>query len=565
MSATPDPFDPLDPLDPDPALPPSAFTGDGRDSGGGATLPAPEARSPAASDPAGAGASSPFDAPEGGTATDEAAPDPGAGDAPAPEPPPGLASAVESLIAGMRAPAAEAPAGAEDSPHASGPGASDAPSASDEEDGGEAPAFDPSDSPALDAVAAAGAESSADAPAPRPSRREGMGAILYETGVAFRVWAPNAVSVSVAGTFNGWSADASPLAREDDGCWSGDVEGAGVGAEYRFLVRTADGRELRRSDPYARDLESSVGDSIVTDPAFDWGDPSGYRSPDWRELVIYELHVGTFNDRPGGAPGTFQGVIDRLDYLADLGVSCIELMPSAEFASDWSWGYNPAFLFAIESAFGGPVELKRLVKEAHARGIAIVLDVVYNHLGPSDLDLWQFDGWSPAPDKGGIWFYNDHRSRTPWGDTRPDYGRVEVRRYLAENARSWLEEFRMDGLRWDATAYIRNVHGNNDDPAGDIPDGWGVMQHITADTDRRQPWKLHIAEDLRGNVWITRPSRQGGAGFDTQWDGEFVHPVRRAILAAHDADRRMHEVAAAVAHRYNGDPLQRVVYTESHD
>ncbi len=133
-------------------------------------------------------------------------------------------------------------------------------------------------------------------------------------------------------------------------------------------------------------------------------------------------------------------------------------MPPFEFAGDRSWGYNPAFPYAVESTYGGPDELKQLVRAAHEHGIAVILDVVYNHLGPSDLDLWQFDGWS-EDDKGGIYFYQDERSTTPWGETRPDYGRQDVREFLRDNVLQWLDEFRVDGLRWDATAYISSITG----------------------------------------------------------------------------------------------------------
>ncbi|MGH7554063.1 MAG: alpha-amylase family glycosyl hydrolase, partial [Longimicrobiales bacterium] len=218
----------------------------------------------------------------------------------------------------------------------------------------------------------------------------------------------------------------------------------------------------------------------------------------------------------------------------------------------------------IESAYGGPRGLKRLVRSAHRRGIAVIFDGVYNHFGPDDLDLWQFDGWSEN-DKGGIYFYNDARSETPWGDTRPDYGRAAVRDYIRDNVRYWLEECRLDGLRWDATAYIRNRHGNNDNPANDIADGWQLMRAINDETDDRQPWKLHIAEDLRDNAWITRDTAVGGAGFDAQWDGAFVHPVRAALVTRADEDRDMHAVRDAIAHRYGSNAFARVIYTESHD
>jgi hypothetical protein len=139
-----------------------------------------------------------------------------------------------------------------------------------------------------------------------------------------------------------------------------------------------------------------------------------------------------------------------------------------------------------------------------------------------------------------------------------------VVRFLRDHARQWLEEYRFDGLRWDATAWIRNIYGGQD-PANDISDGWRLMQQITGDTDARHPWKIHIAQDLRGNEWITRSSAEGGAGFDCQWDGDFVHPVRRVLTAFADGGRNMAELRDAITNRYGGDALQRVIYTESHD
>ena len=399
---------------------------------------------------------------------------------------------------------------------------------------------------------------------PSPSPHRGMGAVLHPGGTSFRVWAPHAEAVSVAGTFNGWSAAVHPLAAEGAGFWSADAAGVGVGAEYKFVVAVHGGEPLWRNDPYAREVTSSAGSSVVADPVFEWGDDGSYRTPPWDELVIYEVHVGTFNDAEGGGPGSFASVGRRLGYLADLGINAIELMPSAEFALDFSWGYNPAHIFAVEQAYGGPDALKALVRDAHRLGIAVIFDVVYNHFGPGDLDLWRFDGWSEN-DRGGVYFYNDRRSQTPWGDTRPDYGRREVADFMADNARFWLEEFRFDGLRWDATAYIRNVYGNEGDPGNDIGDGWRLMQRITGDTDARQPWKLHIAEDLRTNPWITRPGAEGGAGFDAQWDAAFVHPVRALLKGWSDGGRSMEALRGAIGHRPDGHALRRVVYTESHD
>ncbi|MCL4304138.1 MAG: alpha amylase C-terminal domain-containing protein, partial [Anaerolineae bacterium] len=182
----------------------------------------------------------------------------------------------------------------------------------------------------------------------------------------------------------------------------------------------------------------------------------------------------------------------------------------------------------------------------------------------TDMDLWQFDGWSEN-DKGGIYFYNDHRSQTPWGDTRPDYGRGEVRQYLRDNALMWFEEYHVDGLRWDATAYIKNIEGNEANPANDIPEGWGLMQWINEEIQQRYPGKLCIAEDLRNNAWVTKDVGAGGAGFGAQWDSEFVHPIRQAVISPDDQFRDLGAVASAIEHRYDLDAFCRVIYTESHD
>ena len=390
----------------------------------------------------------------------------------------------------------------------------------------------------------------------------GMGAIPDETGTTFRVWAPHADSVSVVGTFNEWSEAANRLEAEGDGYWASWVEGAGAGHEYKFAIQAAS--TLMRIDPYARQVTGSVGNGVIYPrDAAQWPVPDDYRTPPWNEMVIYELHLGTFTDPPGAGPGDFESAIGRLGHLKRLGINVIELMPPMEFAGERSWGYNPAHPFAIDSNYGGPDAFKQFVKAAHEAGIAVLMDVVYNHLGPSDLDLWQFDGWSEN-DGGGIYFYNDWRAQTPWGHTRPDYGRPEVRNYLRDNALMWLEEFRIDGLRWDATAHIRNVWGGSD-PGANLDEGWGLLCWINDEINDRQPWKVSIAEDLLGEAAITEPTSNGGAGFDAQWDDRFVHPIRSVLTLREDQSRDMTSVARAIDHRYGSDAFRRVVYTESHD
>jgi 1,4-alpha-glucan branching enzyme len=389
------------------------------------------------------------------------------------------------------------------------------------------------------------------------------GATPYKNGCRFVVWAPHADAVYVTASFNNWSMDAHPLAKNPDGVWSADVAGAKPGDEYRFRI-LAHGEEFSRIDPYARRVTSSVGNALIPRPVSRKESVSFTPAP-LNQMVIYELHIGTFGKKTREhGPANLEGAIERLDHLKDLGVNALEVMPVAEFPGGFSWGYNPSLIFAMESDYGTPRTFKEFVDEAHSRGIAVILDVVYNHLGPGDLGLWQFDGWNENG-KGGIYFYNDGRSHTPWGETRPDYGRKEVREYLRDNALMWIHHYGVDGLRWDATEFIRNVHGNDNDPRNDLPDGWTLMQWINSEMRKADKAAFSIAEDLQGNPMLTKAQKDGGAGFNAQWDDRFVHPIRTALCAPDDQSRNMDAVRDAVLHRYFLNAFERVIYTESHD
>ena len=391
----------------------------------------------------------------------------------------------------------------------------------------------------------------------------GMGALTHESGVFFRVWAPNAKSINVVGTFNDWRDGLNALEHEENGYWGGNVLNAKVGDEYKYVLDTALGK-LHRNDPYAKQMTNSIGNSIIYDSnAFDWSDDN-FQMPSWNNLIIYELHAGTFNVKEAGKPGDFYGVIEKLDYLKELGINSIEVMPPFEFPGDFSWGYNPAYPFSIESVYGGADAFKALVKAAHKRGIAVILDVVYNHFGPSDMDIWQFDGWNEN-NMGGIYFYNDWRATTPWGDTRPDYGRPEVRQYIRDNAIMWIEEFRVDGLRMDMIPYIRNVN-SDENPNTTLQEGISLLRSINGEIAEKYPWKLTIAEDLHGFDSITdHIGKDGGLGFGSQWDADFVHPVREVLITQEDSNRVIENVCIAVLNKYSNDAFKRVIYTESHD
>ena len=389
----------------------------------------------------------------------------------------------------------------------------------------------------------------------------GMGAIVAQDTTTFRVWAPNADRVFVAGTFNDWNKSAHKLEQEENGYWSAAIAEAKAGDEYKYCIHNGD-LILDRNDPYAKEMTNSNGNSIVTKLDFEWEDQD-FKMKSWNSLVIYELHVGTFNRKNDDEVGTFQSIIDKIPYLQSIGVNCVELLPIAEFAGGISWGYNPSYPFAIERDYGGAAEFAKMVNEFHKADIAVILDVVYNHFGPSDMDLWQFDGWSDN-DKGGVYFYNDHRSSTPWGDTRPDYGRPEVRQYIRDNAFMWIEEYHCDGLRMDATSYIRYEGGGLGDDT-EIPEGNLLMRDINAEIQAKYPGKLTIAEDLKGHTLVTESTENGGIGYGSQWDMNFVHPVRKALIEQGDEYRDLQALIDAILFQYNNDVFQRVIYTESHD
>ena len=253
------------------------------------------------------------------------------------------------------------------------------------------------------------------------SLRPCMGATAFAdsmgSGVTFRVWAPFADAVFVAGDFNGWSESANPLYAEGNGYWSVDVSTAAVGSQYKFVLIGADtATRLWRIDPYARSITRAGGilNCLVASSDEPYSTP-GYSTPAWDQLVIYEMHIRTFLHSSDGidGTGTFTSAISKLDYLRDIGINAIELLPIGEFIGNVSAGYNPAYIFAIEHEYGGPDGFRQFVNAAHQRGIAVIIDVVYNHLGVPAGDMWTFDGWS----QNGKGFGSSSASRMVCGGT----------------------------------------------------------------------------------------------------------------------------------------------------
>jgi maltooligosyltrehalose trehalohydrolase len=322
-----------------------------------------------------------------------------------------------------------------------------------------------------------------------------FGAIPSQDGVRFRVWASSAAQVQLQ-LHSGAAAGTHPLADTGDGVYETWIKGARSGDRYSYVL---DG-EAPLPDPASRFQPDGVhGPSQVVDPnAFAWTDERWQPRPA-PDLVIYELHVGTFS-----AEGTFAGVEQRLPYLRDLGITAIELMPVADFAGRRNWGYDGVALFAPSRAYGTPDELRRLINSAHAHGLSVMLDVVYNHLGPEGAYLPRFS-------RG----YLTGKHRTPWGEA-VDLASPLVRRFILDNAMHWIREYHFDGLRLDAT------HALIED------DSKPIVRELADLTDATfsKPVIVH-AEDHRNLAIMVEDEAIGGWGLEGVWADDFHHVVRR--------------------------------------
>jgi maltooligosyltrehalose trehalohydrolase len=338
-------------------------------------------------------------------------------------------------------------------------------------------------------------------------RRTGWGARPEEGGTRFSVWAPTAATVEAVLESGRRRGSSVPLEQSAGGAFSAKVEGVGPGDRYRYRV---DGRGPF-PDPASRFQPEGVhGPSEVIDPTRFWWRADGFCGPDPRRLVIYEIHVGTFTPA-----GTFAGAIDRLPELRELGVTAIELMPVADFPGRRNWGYDGVALFAPARCYGRPDDLRRLVDAAHRLELSVLLDVVYNHLGPDGNYL---PTYSP--------FYLSERHHSPWGQGINFDGRhgPEVRGFFLENALHWIHEYRVDGLRLDATHAIVD-----ESPRHFLAELAAAMRASTAG---RQV--LIIAEDSRNLSRIVEPESAGGWGLDAVWADDFHHQLHRRLTGEAD-------------------------------
>ena len=339
--------------------------------------------------------------------------------------------------------------------------------------------------------------------------------MLVDGSTRFRLWAPGAKQLTLETGADAKHVDVSMNAR-DGGWFEAIVPDAPAGTRYAY--RTGD---TRFPDPASRCNPDDVhGASLVVDPfAFDWKD-GGWTGRAWEEAVIYELHIGTFTPE-----GTSAGAIGRLDYLVDLGVTALEIMPVADFPGRRNWGYDGVLPFAPDTAYGTPEDLKRLVEQAHLHGLMVFLDVVYNHFGPEGNYLHTY-----APR-----FFNERR-HTPWGAAInfDAEGSRTVRDFFVHNALYWIEEYRFDGLRLDA------VHAIADDSDPDIVTE--IARALREGPGRERQVHLILENDRNQSSYLPRDSAGRALAANAQWNDDIHHAFH--ILTTGERDGYYEDYAA---------------------
>jgi maltooligosyltrehalose trehalohydrolase len=358
-----------------------------------------------------------------------------------------------------------------------------------------------------------------------------QGAEIIGDGVHFRTWAAGHQHVDVIHLDSkGTITATTPLYAEPDGYFSGFTESAKAGDLYKYRIDRAG----IYPDPRSRYQPQGVhGPSAVIDPLdFCWTD-AGFVAPAQKDLVIYELHVGTFTP-----DGTFRSAIERLNHVTALGATAIEIMPVADFPGRRNWGYDGVMLYAPARVYGSPNDLRALVSAAHERGLAVILDVVYNHLGPDGNYLGVFSS-----------AYRDSSHQTPWGAAF-DLQRPAVRELFIENPVYWMREFHIDGFRLDATHQIHDRSKRH------------LLSDIADAVHERGGFVM--GEDDRNSPALISPASDGGLGLDGVWADDFHHAVRVSLTGEQDAyfadyGGTSHELCEILSHGwlYRGQPRRR--------
>lgn len=391
-----------------------------------------------------------------------------------------------------------------------------------------------------------------------------MGAQLVEGGATFKTWAPSASEVHLVGDINNWQrSESSLLNRSEGGYWTGFFEGFGEFNEYKFYIVGPAGKGYKR-DPYARELTRNFPHSncIARSPYYPWVE-SDYRPPAFNDVVNYQLHVGTFHTPNLGTwGGTFLDVVSRIEYFSDLGINCLQLLPIQEFRTQFSLGYNGTDYFSPEMDFslpdhllppyleivnrlleakgqppleqrwieGSVNQLKTLINLCHLYGIAVIFDVVYNHAGGGfDAESIYFYDFQQSPfDNPDGETIDNNRSRYftdrgHAGGLSFSIWQQEVKQYLIDNAVYFMDEYRIDGYRYDQVSVLVEENANN---------GWRFCQDMNNTLDYLYPYGLDIAEYWPTDPYIAKSSDSGGADFDASLHDGLRDAIRKVITEA---------------------------------
>lgn len=361
-----------------------------------------------------------------------------------------------------------------------------------------------------------------------------LGAHPAPQGYTFRVWAPHARHVALAGDFNGWQA--ADMCRDGDGVWSYTVENAAVYDSYKYIVTGADGRTVWKADPFAFHAQTRPGsDSKVYDLS-----GYGWRDGAWREkcaaqppvngpLLIYEVHLGSWRRHEDGTSLSYRELAKELPaYVRRMGYNFVELLPVTEYPLDDSWGYQVTGYYSITSRYGNPSQFKEFIDQCHQAGLGVIVDWVPTHFCRDEQGLRLFDG-TPLYEHP-----DPRRSEQPqWGTTLFNFEKNEVRSFLISNAVFLMKEYHIDGLRADAVSCMLYLdYGKRDGEW--LPNRYGGRENIAAidflrqlsDTVRREcPGALLIAEESTAFPGMTAPTSKGGLGFDYKWNMGWMNDV----------------------------------------